>query len=587
MIKKTIQNILYVLRCTWLYEPKVIAIILLQVALGVAVPLMAIYLPAVLLDGITGVTSLDNMFRVVFGLLMAGLFLNMISVYSASIYQTYIANNKIRFLTDLFKKKMILPYDFIESGKGQNMFQYAMGSLLNDNMGITGTLLEMGNFLSGLMNLLLYISIIAVLNKTLVVILLVTSWIHFMILKNLLKAQHEKKDHWVDIDRKIGVMNNFIRNAKHNKDIKLFSMNDWLSHTLEGLIHERLKWVKKITAYDWWAGVLDVLLLIVRDGLAYFFIFNAIIKSDIHVSEFIFYFGAITNFSLYVTKLTTNFAVMTQRSAEVSGYRDYLKMPDGRLDEEEGVSITGIELKNVSFKFDDHQIIKNINMSIKPGERIALVGDNGAGKTTLVKLICGLYEPSEGEITFGQSLSLSARWQKITTVFQDIYVLPMSLAENIAFGSAEGHDEAIKHCLSIAGLEELSDNIHAQVTKAFDPEGLILSGGQKQKLVLARAAYELLYRSSDMLILDEPTAALDPLSEKAFYELYEKLSKDKMSLFISHRLASTQFCDRIFVLDKGEIIESGTHETLIKNKKKYYELYDIQSKYYKSEGVKL
>lgn len=221
-----------------------------------------------------------------------------------------------------------------------------------------------------------------------------------------------------------------------------------------------------------------------------------------------------------------------------------------------------------------------------PGEHVAVAGLNGAGKTTLVKLICGLADPTQGEVLYdGKDLRLYDReeyYELLSAVFQEFSLLPVTVEEIVAEAPSGSLDEArVRACLELAGLWQavsaLPKGMRQPVGKVVHDDGAELSGGQQQKLVLARA----LYKNAPLMVLDEPTAALDPLAESCMYELYGTLMKDKTALFISHRLASTRFCGRILLLQDGSILEQGSHDELLALQGRYYELFEVQARYYR------
>ena len=218
------------------------------------------------------------------------------------------------------------------------------------------------------------------------------------------------------------------------------------------------------------------------------------------------------------------------------------------------------------------------------------MGINGAGKTTLVKLICGLYFPTEGEILMNNvpvtEFNIEDYYSLFSVVFQDIYLLPFQIRQFIASCDDEFiNDENVRTSLIKAGLGDkissLPHNIESRLMKGVFDDSIDLSGGEKQKLMLARA----LYKDAPFVVLDEPTAALDPIAESELYHKYNDMTKNKTSIYISHRLASTRFCDRIFFMENGDIIEIGTHDELIKLNKKYAYMYDLQSHYYQEEVI--
>ena len=249
-----------------------------------------------------------------------------------------------------------------------------------------------------------------------------------------------------------------------------------------------------------------------------------------------------------------------------------------------------IEFRDVSFCYEnsDTPVLSHLDFKINAGEKIALVGNNGAGKTTLVKLLCGLYPSTEGEILIDgeriDTMNLDTWQEKISVVFQDADPMAFSVAMNVAGESEQILDrKRVEESLRRAGLwnkiKGLTNREDTYLTQELDDNGILLSGGEMQKLLLARS----IYKDGSLLILDEPTSALDPLAESAMYEEYNSLAGGKTSLFISHRLASTKFCDRILLLEKGQIAEMGTHAQLMQKNGKYKEMFDIQSQYYRDE----
>ena len=245
-----------------------------------------------------------------------------------------------------------------------------------------------------------------------------------------------------------------------------------------------------------------------------------------------------------------------------------------------------IKFQDVSFSYDSksESALQNISMTIHNGEKISIVGENGSGKTTFVKLLCGLHKPKNGKIVLDgidiSNFNTEEYQDLFSVVFQDSDLFSLPLGENIA--SNEDVDEKrAEECLSKAGFNK-KYNLDTMIYQDCDPDGVNLSGGEIQKLVLARA----LYRNKSIIVLDEPTAALDPYAEFRLYEQFDKLTMGKTAIYISHRLSSCRFCDRIAVFDNGQLIQFGTHEELIQNRSgKYYKLWTAQAKYYDEKGL--
>lgn len=227
---------------------------------------------------------------------------------------------------------------------------------------------------------------------------------------------------------------------------------------------------------------------------------------------------------------------------------------------------------------------------MKPGEKVAIVGSNGAGKTTAMKLLTGLYMPNSGSILInGKDIRQVGRddWiNAFSALFQDTFVLPATIAENVCMCTEEEMDkDRLRLALEKAGIAEKVDALpqkeHSLLNRELFDDAINFSGGEMQRIFLARA----LYKNAPIVILDEPTSALDPIAENQLYLRYCDMTKDRTSFYISHRLSSTGFCDRILFFQDGEIIEEGSHQSLMEKKGEYYKMYETQSYYYKEQQV--
>jgi ABC-type multidrug transport system fused ATPase/permease subunit len=314
--------------------------------------------------------------------------------------------------------------------------------------------------------------------------------------------------------------------------------------------------------------------------------------NKIGVGDFVFYFAAIAGFSGWLGNIGDDINGIIKKGLMIGYYREYFDMPD-KYNHGKGCELPknyplDIEFRNVSYKYPaaEDYTLKNLSFKIAKGEKLAIVGANGAGKTTLVKLICGLYFPTEGEILINgvsaTEFNIEDYYTMFSVVFQDIYLLPLQIRQFIASHYEDVDDAKVTDSLIRAGLGDkinsLPNGIESRLMKGIYDDSIDLSGGERQKLMLARA----LYKDAPFVILDEPTAALDPIAENEIYLKYDEMTKDKTSVYISHRLASTRFCERIFFVENGDIAEIGSHDELIKSDGKYAYMYDIQSHYYKN-----
>ena len=321
------------------------------------------------------------------------------------------------------------------------------------------------------------------------------------------------------------------------------------------------------------------------------------VNNEITVAQFLLYFSAVEGFSTLVTGVMTQLNVLKKQSLDLCVVREVLDYPEAfKFEDGQDLVVTSeqeytIELKNVSFRYPgkDKNILTNINLTIKPNEKIAIVGLNGAGKTTLVKLICGYYDPTEGEILLNgvniKTFNREHYYKMFSAVFQNFSLLAGSVATNVAQTEDNINYDLVYACIDKAGLkakiESLPLKYESKLNREVYEDATNLSGGELQRLMLARA----LYKDAPIIVLDEPTSALDPIAEADIYNKYNELAKNKSSLFISHRLASTRFCYRILFIGDEQILEEGTHEELLALGGKYAELFEVQSKYYREGGV--
>lgn len=448
---------------------------------------------------------------------------------------------------------------------------------------LTDLLQNIGGFL-------VYLTILSHLNGTLLAVVIATCLVEFAVssrTNNWIYAHREEDETYCT---KIVYLQQKAESVQLAKDIRIFGLQNWLNDTLLSIynlyLDFRLRCEAKLLVRD----ITDAVLTMARNGLAYVYLIHLCLNEHLGVPEFLLYFTAFSTFTTWVMGILQAASRLHKDSMDLSSLRDFLDYPEPfRFQEGEAVPVAKgyeIKLNHVSYRYPESEqdTIHDLNLTIHAGEKLAVVGLNGAGKTTLIKLICGLLDPTEGTVLLNgqdvRTFNREAYYELFSAVFQDFSIWDVTVAENIAQRATDIDWDRVYSSIKKAGLEktiaDLPNGVNTHVGRAVYLDGVLFSGGQTQRLMLARA----LYKDGPVLILDEPTAALDPIAENDIYQKYDKMTTGKTSLFISHRLASTRFCDRIIFLSEGHITEEGTHESLLASGGEYAKLFEVQSRYY-------
>ena len=388
------------------------------------------------------------------------------------------------------------------------------------------------------------------------------------------------------------LLRNYCCGIENAKDIRLYGIENWFPKRMKQVYDRRIRINANIWGRMKLMDISNAVFLVARDIVAYGLLIRQVLAGQLSVAEFTFFIGIISGFTAWLTEMVTNFSYLRKAAIQQGYLRAYMEMDDclmqGSGEELAPLSCPpSIEFRDVTFTYPetDRPVLEHLNLTIRPGQKIALVGANGAGKTTLVKLLTGLYRPDSGEILLGgrniESYSQEEYFDLIGTVFQEPFLMAFSIEENIACCDEQQADhQRVCRCLQRAGLweriERLPKGVKTPYSKELYEDGESFSGGEAQRLMLARA----LYKDAPVMVLDEPTAALDPLAEAQMYAQYNDLTADKTSIFISHRLSSTQFCDRVLYLEGGKIVEDGTHQQLMALGGSYAKMFAYQAYYY-------
>lgn len=499
-----------------------------------------------------------------------------------------------RFQKLLHKKRFDTDYENLETPVTKDKFEKATDGSNN----IYQFYNRMISLLSRIATILGWSAIIFTLSPWLILIILAPTIAYYYTVRYKIKWYTSREDKWVPIERKIRYLKNTSREYLNAKDIRLYNMEGWFLKNIKDFVEKRLWWYKKQGQVEFKNGFIMIAIVAVRDLASYGFIIYKVVTGDMTPGDFMLYFSSISSIADSFYFFLDDFANVQWMSITISWFREFLEIPD-KTNRGKGKPLPkdkfDIRFENVSYQYGsaDAPTLKNLSFTIKSGEKIAIVGNNGAGKTTLVKLICGIYQCTGGEIYINEipisEYNRDELYTLTAAVFQDIHIMPSTIAENIAMTDDYDKDN-LNYAVHHSGIEEkinsLPDGINTYLVRSVYDKAIDLSGGENQKLALARALYKQKTHNSKILLLDEPTAALDPIAEQNMYLEYARFSDNKTSVFISHRLASTQFCDRIFFLKNGEITEMGSHRQLLEKGGDYAEIFGIQSQYYRDEKIK-
>ncbi len=585
------DNFKYMLS-NWLkWDKKSLKFFFLWVPALVLQPLVTAYIPKAMIDAIDNGVTVGDM-TVIVALLSLLLTLTIwLDPFMKELVRGGARIVRMRYAVAAFRKTLTTDYVNIESYEGREK-QKRAEAFYNARFSSGADFVEQcAHFLVCVIGVIASSVLLYKVNYFMILLILLTCVCEFFLLKILKTKQSETTDNYSKLSGKFEYFYKLSKNAEASKDIKLYGFSDYLVKTAADFIyqieHINAKYTKQSAAIS---GV-RALLNLVRELVAYAYLTYLVLKNRLSVSEFIFCFGIITGFSNWIMNLVFSFMEISRCCTDCALYRDFVEesVSEGKPEVDFG-EVRSIEFSNVFFTYpaSDTETIRNMSFKVNKGENIAIVGENGAGKTTAIKLLCGLYYPSEGDILINgrssKEFSSDSYFDLFSAVFQDYCFMPMTIAENIT--AEQSYDkERLFAAFDKAGITDkinsLSEKENTLMVKDVYKNAADFSGGEKQKLLLAKAVY----KNAPVLILDEPTAALDPISENELYLKYNELTEDKISFFISHRLSSTRFCDRILFIKDGAVAESGTHEELMAKKGAYYRMYQTQSMYYREMGV--
>lgn len=578
-----------------------------MIPLSILSKLLVAYLPAFIVKEIKSNYSVSSLLlrTSIFILLVASI--SFFVIYLKHTLQIYLNNSRLRRGSFLYNFMMTCDFEYLEKSNTYSTLNHAIDSFYDGpHEGFSNFIVDCLTLIESLLGIVVFGYTLFVIDYKTAVILLVISALSLIPNSSLEKWLRQNKPIWKKVETKLSYILMESIKISNAKDQRLYPMKKWFSDESDLLVNEKKNWAKKERNKRTISLYTVRILKAIKYLAAYFLVYKKV-ENGASVIEFVFLIGLILSFDTLVSGVFDNYKFLSSNNVTIDVTVDVIKNT-GLVDDkgkilkefstdynESDYTITKgipheITMENVSYKFPDIQeyIIEDLNLKINKGEKLALVGLNGAGKSTLVKLLCGLYIPTKGKILIDgvdiSTLDKNYLFSLFSSLFQDFQIFAFTLWENISCTNKSLTDfERVNYSLKQAGLYEkvasLKDGINTNLLKEFDENGLVLSGGETQKLLLARA----IYKDADIVILDEPTSALDAIAENELYQKYSEIMKNKTSIFISHRLSSTRFCDRVIVLDKGKIIQEGTHAQLAEEDGLYKTMYETQSSYFRSK----
>lgn len=589
--RKLFSNALYVCQHMLKWHPESILMIVLNTIAVAIAPFIWVIVPKLIIDELQNASRMDWIIKLLAGTLIITAVVHFTKEACIGIYRMKMSRIRMLFGLELHGKAMNLDYHHVENVDTQNLLHKATRTTSNPNHGIGGVMKYSFSIIGYLIGFIGYMSIILMLHPLVLAYLLISV---YGVYKLKLKADEyrlSREDDIRPIERKFRYLTRIMTDFEFGKDIRIYQFKKMLLDKMIKFNTHTESVQSEINSKYMKVEMIDSLLVLLRDGIVYGYIVYLTLSGTMSFGDFILYTTAISGFAVWMQELMRDYTELKLTARYVDDYRDFMDI-EGNTDQVKIEPVPpgnrlGIKFENVSFSYPgtEKSIFNNLNLTIPPGQKLAVVGVNGAGKTTLIKLLTGLYRPTVGTISIEdtdiKNIPLIDHYKLFSVVYQEIKPMAASISENVAAAETY-HEHKVWDAVHRAGLSEkvkkLDKSLDTQLLKVIENDGLELSGGENQKLALARS----LYKNGPIVILDEPTAALDPIAEKDIYESFSDMIDGRTAIFISHRLSSTKFCDKVAYFENGIIEEYGTHDELMKLNGKYAHMFKTQAKYYQS-----
>ena len=591
-----LSNTCYIIRKMAEYQPSVLFLMVLGFVVKSVFPYFMGIFGKYVIDIIqtdNGASGESELIKIILIAAGAAAVLRFCSALSDSKTWYRYINVRMNLITERIAKVLSLDYETLEKPDVLDVAERASQATNDNSNGVEGMMRLIPQLGENALTVVVTFTAVMILDPRLIIAMIILTVVQYIYFRRIIKI--DKKEVWDRLSgswRSRNYMERITQDFDYAKDIRLFNLKDFLTEKFEKINaffidrndhHHRL-WLR----YNFVSAASGTVIKI----LVYAVLFTAVLKKDMSAGDFTMFLTFSLAFANALFGLLQRSGDYKKASLETDDFRSFidLKTED---DDKEYIPVPDtdsyeIEFVDVSYKYlkSDKEALSHLNLKIRPGEKLAVVGLNGAGKTTMIKLLLRLYDPTEGYITLNgtdiRNFKRADYYKLFAPVFQNVEIFAFLMSENIAMLRADDLDtEKVRRCACEAGLEErlvsLTKGIETPLTKIVEDDGVDLSGGEKQKLALAKA----LYKGAKIVVLDEPTSALDAIAEQSLYESFDDMIGDKSAVYISHRLASTGFCDRIAMFENGHLVEYGSHDELMKSGGKYAEMFNTQAQYYR------
>lgn len=590
------QNVWFMCKLAWISgEKKVLVLSLLSALLTVGLNLLNLYAPPVILAGVERRAAVPELVGII---LLFTLALLLVAAFSSYINtNTLYGRIEVRreLIAMLNRKAATTSYPNLFDENYQKLNVKCKDAVTFNSAATEAVWTTLTDLTANLMGFAVYVILLSNLQPVLLVLILATTLISYLVSNRASEWGYRHREEETEYEKQMDYLSDTARDLTAAKDIRIFGLQPWLEELYDQAMDAYTAFHGKSQGVYFWAKVVELLLTFLRNCIAYVYLIGLVLGNGLDVARFLLYFTAVGGFTAWVTGILGGFHTLHKQSLDISTVRECLEYEEpfqfagGKPIKAQAGKRYELRLENVSFRYPgaEKATLSHINLILHPREKLAVVGLNGAGKTTLIKLFCGFLDPTEGRVLLdGEDIRTFNRADYYTlfaAVFQTFSLLAGTIATNVAQDNVDMDRERVKECVEKAGLrkkvESLKEGYETLLNREVFEEAVLLSGGETQRLMLARA----LYKNAPFILLDEPTAALDSIAEAQMYEKYQEMTEGKSSIYISHRLASTRFCDRIILVADGGIAEEGTHEELLQKGGRYAALYEVQSKYYREE----